>query len=105
MNTLVLHESLPSANCRYSHVERLAVLIISPECHPAGCPLFALHCLVPFLKKPPALAEECDTWRLMACINDTPAGEREASFLPAKLCDQLGVSPQTTEQNKSSDRD
>lgn len=77
------------------------VLIISPECHPAGCPLFALHCLVPILKKLPALVEECDTWRLMACINDTTAGEREASFLPSSAINleshpkqQSRISPQ-----------
>lgn len=29
------------------------------------------------------LVEECDTWRLMACISDMPAGEWEASFLPS----------------------
>lgn len=38
------------------------------------------------------LVEDCDTWRLMACISDMPAGVRGSfpslhpSFLPAKLC-------------------
>lgn len=47
--------------------------------------------------------ECCDTWRLMACINDTPAGEREASFLLPSFAikleshpeQQTRISPQT----------
>lgn len=38
------------------------------------------------------LVEDCDTWRLMACISDMPAGVRGSfpsrlpSFFPVKLC-------------------
>lgn len=89
----------------------------SLACWAPGCPYYlprmpscrlALICTAlfgAFSEKLHVLVEECDTWRLMACINDMPAGEREASFLPAKHCYKVGVSPQTTDQNKSSDRD
>lgn len=71
-------------------VKRRVVLIISP----LPFSRLALICTVLsgffFSQSLLVLVEDCDTWRLMACISDMLAGEQEASsrpsFMPAKLC-------------------
>lgn len=78
----------------HSHVEHMVCPYYLPQIAILQVgPLFALHCLVPFPKKLHVLVGECDTWRLMACINEMPGGAREAPFLPAKLSLKLESYP------------